>query len=612
MDTNYDEGSTYAQDVFGQLRKENDEFFNKQIHIAGSRHQETARYLDTNNRKYVYNQWETINLIDLYYNSKFESGQYDTEKQRKIFLNIVKFRADVASKQIDLNVKDFKFIPEEGESVWPAYFMGKEFSYWAKENYFGELLDRCVRAFPRYGWVVLKEVNGSLEFVPIQTIRCQQDARSIDEATYFTIEHPRMTLEEMKKMKRWDTSGVGLKPGQVDNVYERYGLVRLSEYKNYKKIPIEKGDENELIDCLTILTLRESTRKDKNGAEEKYDTGHILFMEKISKRPFIDVKWETQYGRLMGIGEVENLFENQIATNMAFNLYRRQLLWTSKKIFQSPSEEVARNLVKDVKDGDVLTISPNGNVTQVDMTDRASADFRSFTDVVEKNSDQKAFTFESATGESMDSGTPFRLGVMLSNAVNSHFKMKRDLLGLFFKRVMKDYIIPKWKQEFDQEHILSMFSDEEGFGTLKEIAIDLNLHDHIKQNLLKGEVTDIQAARQQIADHLDKQQYLFVKIPDSYYDDVMYRVNLTITGEDVDINKKIETLTNLHAQLVQTQDPRSEKIVPKLLQLGGMSPDMLGPRPQQPDMQEAMSMQGSAPKPTILPNLSATKAPSTL
>lgn len=574
METYEIDSRPYATTLYGELKRELGEFYEKNIYLAGVNDQESARYLDTKNRKFVYNQFKTVNLIDLYYNSKFEMGPYDTEGQRKIFLNIGKFRADVAAKQIAFQVKDFEFVPEEGADEWPAYFMQKEFAYWAKENYFGELLVQCIDALPKYGWVILKEVKGVLEFVHLQTVRCQQDAKSIQDARYFIIEHHAMTLEEMKNQKGWNLKDITLKPGESDNVYERYGLVRLSEYKAYKNrqpnneyLTINDEDTNTMVDCLTIMTMHENAKEEPDG--------HILFMEQITKRPFQDVKWAEQHGRLMGIGEIEAQIENQIGTNMAFNLFRKQLLWSAKKIFQSNDDSVARNLVKDVRDGDVLQIAPNGNVTQVDMSNKAIADFTNFGKILDTNADQTSFTFESATGESNPSGTPFRLGVLMSNTVNSHFKMKQDRLGLFFKRAMKEMIIPKWKTEFDEEHIISMFSDEAGFGTLKETALHINVNDQIKKELLAGQLPNVPQIIQDVSAHLEKQRYLYVKIPASFYDDIDFKVTLNITGDDVDIPKKIETLTNLYTVLSQQQDPRAQKVLSRILSLTGENFDVL-------------------------------------
>lgn len=582
-------------DIYAQLQKELYEFFNTKVHIAGNKSSDSARFLTNKNKNYEFSQWETINLIDLYYNSKFESGAIDSEGQRKLFLNVGKFRSNVASKQIDFGVKNFTFLPEDGTSEWGPYLLGKEFKYWARENYLGELINTNVDAFPKYGWVVNKEVKGELEFVPLQTLRNQQDAKSLNEARYVIIEHPNMTFDEMKKNKGWDTDGLNLEFNESTTVYERYGFVSREMYAKYKGEKVDPKTKNEAIDCLTIMTLKHNEKKEPNG--------HILFMEEIKKRPFVEAYWDKQHGRLMGIGEIENQFENQVGANMAFNLYRRNLLWSSKKIFQSPEEGIAKNLVKDVKDGEVLKISPNGNITQVDMGNRSSADFSNFSSILEKNSDQKSFTYEVATGEGLPSGTPFRLGVILSNSVNSHFKLKQEKLALMFKRAMYDLILPGFKQKFSDKHLVTMFADEEGFESFKQIAINLNLNDAILQSLKQGIVPDVDALKEEITNQISTQRVLSVLIPDSFYDDIKYKIILEITGEEIDIPKKIETLTNLYTTLVQTGDPRSEQVLKRILSYAGENFDVLaGPKPaqipQQSPLQPRMGQTSTLNQPT--------------
>lgn len=567
MDNYQNYTKAYAANVYSEMKQELDDFYNKNLYLAGTNDQESARYLDSKNRKWVYNQFKTINLIDLYYGSKFETGPYDVEGQRKLFLNLVKFRSDVAAKQIAFQVKDFEFVPEEGMSEWPAFFMQKEFHQWAKENYFGELLTQCIDAFPKYGWIVIKKVKEHLEFVPIQTIRCQQDAKDIASARYFIIEHAGMTIEEMREHANWKTSELTLKAGESDNVYERYGLVRETEYNKFNGI--EGGNSEKLVLCLSILIMHQNVKDEP--------TGHTLFMEKIDSIAdyFMDARWSSMNGRLMGIGEVEAQFENQIAANMSYNLFRRQLLWSAKKVFQSQDDTIARNLVKDVKDGDVLQIGPNGNVMQVDMSNKAIADFTNFGKIVNDNADQTSFTFESSTGDTLPGGTPFRLGVIMSNTVNSHFKLKQNTLALFFKRCMREFVIDEFKEEFDSKHVISMFADEEGFETLKQVALHLNVNDAVKKALLDGQIPDVGQLTQTVQEHLNKQLYLYVNIPDSFYEEADFTIDLTITGDDIDLNKKIETLTNLFTVLSQQQDPRADKVLKRILALTGENFDVV-------------------------------------
>jgi hypothetical protein len=130
-------------DIIGQIGKEVQSFKTDKILIAGTQ-QDTGIYLNKDQRGYKFSQWETLNLIDLYYTSKFETGLQDSEGQRKLFLNICAFRADVASKMIDLDTKDFIFVPDDSSSKWGAWFINKEFRDWARMNYFGEFINEIV------------------------------------------------------------------------------------------------------------------------------------------------------------------------------------------------------------------------------------------------------------------------------------------------------------------------------------------------------------------------------------------------------------------------------------------------------------------------------------
>lgn len=572
-------------DIYSKINNEIADFFKDKVHIAGV-NKESGRYLSKKSTNYEFSQSEMINIIDLYYNSKFESGLLDSEGQRKLFLNICKFRSDVASKQIDIDIKDFLFYPEDRDSEWAAYFLSKEFKQYAKESYFSELINDCVEAFPKYGWVVLKIVQGKLEFVPLQTIRNQQDAKSLNDSSFVTIEHPKMSLREIKSMKGWNLDGFD-RDDETYNVYERYGYMSLKELKEIQGEPVKEGDEEEYVDTLVICTTEENEKKGDYR-------GHTFFAEKIKKRPFIEAHWSRQYGRLMGIGEIENQLENQVGMNMVFNLYRRQLLWSSKKVFQSIDDSIANNLVTKVKDGEVIKIGPNGQISQVDMSNKAGTDFSKFGEILEKNSDQKSFTYDVATGESTPSGTPFRLGVLLANSVNSHFGLKREKLGLMLKNAVMDYLVPEFKKKNSKEHIVSVHSSEEGFELLRGITSSIMMRDAIKNALLNGKTIEPEAVKQGIEGLLQDTRLLFFRLQEGFYEQVKYGVGLTITGEEIDIPKKIETLTNLYTTMVQAGDPRAERILKKVVSYTGENFDLLaGPAPK-PQAQQINPQQPQA------------------
>ena len=539
--------------IFAKVQEELEDFSSTRISISGVEDQ--PKSLTRANNSNTFSQHETLDLIDLYYNSKFQTGPTDSEGQRKVFLNICQFRADVASKMIDLDTKDFIFIPENSQSVWPAYFLGKDFKIWAKKKKFAKLINDCVMDFPKYGTVVVKQVGDDVKRVPLKKLKNSQDVECLKDAEYIIEEHD-LTYDEMKEMKGWDTEGLKYFDGRM-KVYERYGMI--------------PGDEGMVKGMVVISIDKAKKGEDPNGT--------IFFESETDEIPYVEAHWKKQDGRWLGIGEIENQFENQLSRNVLANLRRRALLWSSKKIFQSADDTIAKNLIKNVKDGDVLKIAPNGNITQVDNQTRSLAEFQSDEQVWERNSDQKSFTFEVATGESMPSGTPFRLGVVLSNSVKTHFDLKRENLGLFFKELIEDKMIKIFKKETD-DHIINLFGDEEGIEELREATINGFVNQRIKKAILEeGILPDPVSIRAEVEKEITSRKHLFFEIKKEMYEDIEYKVDLVITGEQVDVATKLttyQTILQLIGQNPQiVADPSMRKILGRIVALTGDNLDAM-------------------------------------
>lgn len=589
--------------IFSQLQKELQEFNNDRIQIAGVEGH-GAKYLNNKGGGYQFSQKDTLNLIDLYYNSKFESGDTDSEGQRKVFLNICAFRADVATKQVDLDVKDFVFVPDDNASEFGALFLTRKFKAWAKENFFGELLNEAEIDYPKYGTVVVKKLKEEVQRVPLKNIIIKQDAKDIKTAEYFIEEHKDMRLEDMQAMKGWNLSNLDLDFDSAVTVYERYGRVPLSTFKELKGLEVEDGDDKKVTNCIAIMTLDAKKKKETPA-------GNVIFIEELEgkDRPYEECHWRRQDGRWLGIGEIENLFENQIVQNMTANLRKRALYWSSKHLFQSSDTEIAKNLVRNVKDGDVIKIMPNGNISPVSIETRNLGEFQSSEQLWENNSDKKSFTYEVATGEALPSGTPFRLGVVMSNAVNSHFALKRENLGLFFNRVVMELVLDIFKKQNKKPHKMMIPADEKGVEVLKKELAAIYTYQNFKDQLLQGGIPDLEDIKAKVDEEIAKRKNLSFDIPDDYYEQLETTVTLVTTGENINLEKKIESLTNLYTSMAQRGDPRAEIVLKRILALSGEDYDSFGEAqaPQGQGMQgiaQAMQMASQAPQgqPAPVPN----------
>lgn len=575
--------STYTEkpfDLHDQLKEELNDYFTSKIVLARTRFNKNDVRTITAKGKgaYRFNMAETLGLIDMYANSQFESGPTDTEGNEKLFLNVGTFRTEVAAKQIDIDVKDFRFLPDDYANTWPAFFMQKRFQEYAKETYFGEIVNRIVDDFPKYGSIVVKRVGKKLEIVPLQNIRIEQSAPSIAEARYFIEEHPDMPVSEIRKMKLWKTDKLNKKDNECLTVYERYAYVPIWWLRN-QGVDVAGDDSTRYVDAMVVCAFVDNG----DGGERT----HVFYATDIDDRDaYQEAHWRKQHGRWLGIGTMEEQFPNQNAKNIIVNLYRKGLAWSVKHVFQGRDLKDVKNLATDVNDGDILEVGANGELNRVDLTSKAGAEFTNFLQEFEKNSDQKAFTYEVATGETMPSNTPATLGVILNQATNSYFQKKREALGLFLKRCVNEFLIPDFKADMRKKDIIvNYFSDEPGFEALKSAAMDYIRSEATKASLMAGVPVDAQTLVDAVQP-FEAVRSLFFKVTAGQFDDVQAKFDLSLTGEETDVRSKMQSLSTLYTVLMQQGDvERANRVAERMSALAGINIDTFGlpkPTPQQP------------------------------
>ncbi len=573
-------------DLFGNLKKNLEDFNNNKVVIATNKIQENARYLDGKDKGYMFSQKENINLINLFVNSKFQSGQYDTEGQRKIFLNKVTFARDVFRMRTDIDVKNYVFNPDDLDDQWPVWLKQRQFRIWARENNYGEQLNTLGDDYSTYGWCILKKVNKTVEPAVIRNIFCtQDDSKGLDHAAknggYCGEIHERMSVDTMKDLG-WKTDG--LDEDKMHKVYEQYCLVPRSVIDKNNNRTSSKDDKRVL--AVQALTLD----AEKEGKDA---TGNVLFIEEIDSVPYEECRDEVIQGRTMPRGTVERLFENQIAANLTANLRRRSLLWSSKKLFQTKGENANKNLVANVRDGQVLEVGINGEITPIATETRSLGEYTADDQVWDKNTQQRSFTYESATGESMPSGTPFRLGVLLTNAVDSYYKLKRQQFGLFLKRSFFSQLIPIFEKE-TKEHTLGIVATESGLNHFKDALVTIHTNKRIYDSILAGVKPDPEAIKNKVIEEVNKSPMYFVDVKDGTYD-VQQHMELDITDESTDPSD-IESLTTLYTSMVQAQDPRAEQVLQRIFATKGKNLDAIaGPKPSTPIPQQLPQGQPQQP-----------------
>jgi hypothetical protein len=199
------------------------------------------------------NQYEIIQKIIFYYNSKFISGDIDDEGDRKYFNNINKNPCKVCTKAVDFDTKNIRAITVGGGDPIKTWYLERDLKFWMRDQQFGKILNRLFREIPIFGTVVLKIIGGKPYFVDLRNFVIEQSAETLEDSSYI-IEVHNYSIPEFRKVAKqmkWSDEKVNetldkfreMKDVSHIKIYERYGEVCDENEKgeksyNYKRVYI--------------------------------------------------------------------------------------------------------------------------------------------------------------------------------------------------------------------------------------------------------------------------------------------------------------------------------------------------------------------------------------
>ena len=551
------------------------------------------------NPNFAPTQSSLINLIDSYWVSKFRDGFTDSSGYKKIFRNIILKPVYIAQKLIDLDTRDVRVTAEDGQSYYPAWFYGKDLRLWMKSKKnllgqtFGQFLNDIVYKWPKYGHILLKKAKGSVFLVPIQNIINDPEAESLLKSEYLIEKHQMGHLEflsqdfpsEVDKDYIWDKYS---KDGRII-IYERWGECSCMAGHNYHIIPENCEDDDDILFHDTI------------------DRGEI----------YKELKWEDIPGRAIGRGQPEKLFENQISENTDENLFRTGLRWTSKHAFQTRDETIAKNLMTDIENGDVIIA--NSEITPIAMEERNLAAYNFAAQKNSANIADIAVAYESVSGERPPAGTPLGTTITQAQQAGAFFDQKKEDLGMFLKEVLFDWIIPDFEKEHQKEHSLMVGEFEEDEVEKLRRLVSVNRFNEAvikftKKNGYYPTQEEMKVLKGITKEQLKKAKEL--KLPDGYYKDIKKKIDIIITNEQIDMASRLTTLQTV-LQIIGSnptimQDPKTRKVFYKTLDLAGINPTDLEITEPDADLEEEAMMLNSAKMGGSIARTSSTATPAVL
>lgn len=531
-----------------------------------------------------FNQYDTIQRIFFYYNSKFESGDVDDDGDKKYFYNIVKNPCKVFSKSIDFDTKNIRLLTAGGGDPLKTWFMERDLSYWMRDKQFGKVLNRIFRELPIFGSVVLKIVDGTPYFVDLRNFVVEQSADDLDSMNH-KIEIHNFTPAQFRKVAKqmkWGDEKVRevidlfheMKDTSHIRVYERYGEVEEETETGAKSYPYKRVfiadvgvDEFDKYGQLTVTHQGVELASDEWSPDED---------------PYWEFHAEKMSGRWLGIGVVETLFEPQVRENEIANVQAKTTYWAGLRIFQTRDSAVNRNLYTDTRNGEIMNV--DSEITQINMEDRNLAFFNQETAKWLQNRAELTFSYDVVQGERLPAGTPLGSAQLSVTQTLSYFEGIQENIAMDVKEMLYKVIIPQFEKENSIEH------------TLRLVGNDLDAYvSLIKNNLVLKEVVRLAVSSLQsgpfptnsdkdaigiaVESSIKQGKEHLLTIPKGYYKDTKYDVDIDITGESLDTRVRYATrfaiLQAITADPTALTDPTKKRIIYGMAEDGGINPSEL-------------------------------------
>lgn len=511
-------------------------------------------------------QREVIELIDLYWVDRYRDG--DTGKTgKKSFYNVVVNPTLVSSKMIDFDTKDFLVKAMDGASFYPAWIMQRDLNIWMKEKEFGVLLNQVVSYLPKYGSVLLQKAGGRIHLVPLQNIVWDNTAKTLEDTPI--IQKHFYTEDTIVRMG-WDESkvqeAISKSPkGEAIVCYSRFGKMKGSD-KNFH------------------VVSREGVKL--------YETNYASVYDLYRK-----LDWDTVPGRLLGRGQVEKLFEAQIHINRVANYKTDGLKWSSLHIFQTRDQTFRKNLGgSDIENGDVLPVL--SEVQPVLVEERNLAAYREEESRWDKLISELTFAYPELSGERPPAGTPLGTTQIQTMFNASFFDARREDIGLFFKSITLDWILPEFKNARYTEHRIQLGAlDAKDLDVLRTLVENQTTNAAVFKYVDRtNTIPDEQGMEliKQVAKTAAKRKSELL-IPEGFYnqDFIKYSIDVVLTNEQLDVAAKRASiqfaLTLLASDPTLLSDKNKRSLFYELLGLSGISPAEF----EEPEEQPAI---GSMPR----------------
>ena len=314
---------------------------------------------------------------------------------------------------------------------------------------------------------------------------------------------------------------------------------------------------------------------------KKNRTGVVLYTAPEKELPFKLIKRDPIYGRALGMGGAEELFEAQVWTNYDMIRMQDMLDAASKTILKSTDPAVsAKNKIRDMDNLDIIDLAQGTDLSQVDTFPRNARLFEASIMKWEEHAQQIGGATEAVLGDSPSAGTPFKLQQqVIAQGLGLHV-YRRGQYAKHLEEVHNDWIIPFIEKEITK-----------GMTFLSELSLEEMQYvtEALVTNMANQRVIDMVIAGEEVNNDIisefknlvrsefkKKGNKHFIEILKGEFEDTKLKVKVSIAGKSKDLGKYVDSVVNVFRQIIANpavlQIPAIARIFNDILEASNLDP----------------------------------------
>lgn len=413
-----------------------------------------------------------------------------------------------------------------------------------RENGIDTEINESIEEGSSWGNVVWKKIKNGFERMDLNNLYViNQKAKSLNKSV--VIEKHMMTQAGLReKIGVWKNVET-----VIENLPNKF--IYKDDYNEINSTPVyevyERNGE------ISEKKFNEATGK-SGGSEKVYflaklivsgldaslvDGKYTLYAEKMDEMPYKEYHRGRYTGRWFRQGLYEILFDIQTRANEIGNQIARGLEWSSKTIFRSSDVKIANNILTDLKNGDIIKSTDLQQVpVKMQGLDQLIADWNRLLEHADKLSN----SYEVVMGDTMPSGTPFRLGSLLNTNARKMYDYIQQKLGLTIEDIFQEWILPDLIKNLKTKDVIRLTNDEKYLQRWYQLLVDSwylkNLPSLPPHSTEQG-----MALKQFKVQEISSDQEAIINLEKGLFDDYKPRMRVVITGENVKLASDLETLS---------------------------------------------------------------------